>query len=83
MNTPRAPGLKLAKLLDRSPVKMTIALNPSLHAKLQKYAELYRQTYGVAEPLAELIPYMLANFIEGDKGFTRANRSRTATTLGE
>lgn len=77
MTEARAMDLKLGKLPDRSPIKMAIMLNPSLHSHLQAYAELYRQTYGVNEPLAELVPYMLASFIQSDRGFTRATRIRS------
>ena len=79
MTETRVIDLKLAKLPDRSPIKLAIMLNPSLHARLQEYAELYRVTYGVAEPLSELIPFMLTNFVESDKGFARASRSQTTT----
>ena len=48
--------LKLAKLPDRTPVKIAIALMPGLHQELCDYAEVYRDTYGEAEPVAELIP---------------------------
>jgi hypothetical protein len=60
--------LKLAKLPDRTPVKITIRVSPDLNATLQVYAELYRETYGDPEPLAELIPYMLENFLKSDLG---------------
>ena len=62
--------LKLAKLPDRTPVKITITVSKALQA----YAELYRETYGEAEPEAELIPYMLESFLGADRGFTKARR---------
>jgi len=65
------PGLKLGKLPDRPPVKLTISVTPSLQADLAAYAELYAATYGVEEPLADLIPAMLAAFLESDRGFAR------------
>lgn len=68
--------LKLAQLPDRTPVKLTIAVMPDLHQSLTDYAALYAQTYGRDEPIAELIPAMLAAFLESDKGFVRSrNRS--------
>ena len=33
---------------------------------------LYEETYGQAEPVQELIPAMLASFVEGDRNFARA-----------
>jgi hypothetical protein len=68
--------LKLAKLPDRTPVKITIAVKPTLNAALQAYAELYRETYGQSETVAELIPYMLQNFLDGDRNFAKAFKTR-------
>src|SRR5690606_33966975 len=50
------PEPRLQKLPDRTPVKIAIALMPGLHQELCDYAEVYRDTYGEAEPVAELIP---------------------------
>lgn len=65
------PDLKLAKLPDRTPVKLNLVLAPHLAADLNAYAELYRERYGSDEPLSELIPAMLCAFIESDKQFKR------------
>ena len=64
--------IKLPQLPDRNPVKLSIAVMPDLHQALTDYAALYAQTYGREEPVAELIPAMLAAFLEGDKGFARS-----------
>lgn len=69
-------ALRLQKLPDRTPVKMTIALPPELNQALAEYAELYRETYGEAEPVQELIPAMLASFLESDKAFARRRRGQ-------
>lgn len=69
-------GLRLGKLPDRTPVKMTIAVPPELNQALAEYAELYRETYGEAEPVQELIPAMLASFLESDKVFARRRRGQ-------
>lgn len=66
--------LKLAKLPDRTPVKVTITVSPDLNKALQKYAQLYRQTYGEEEAVADLIPFMLHGFLSGDRNFTKAVR---------
>jgi hypothetical protein len=63
--------IKLAKLADRNPVKLTLVLAPHLAADLRAYAELYREQYGNEEPLTELAPAMLAAFMESDKNFKR------------
>jgi hypothetical protein len=66
------PELKLSKLPDRTPVKLTVTISPDLQAALNEYARLYAQTYGREEPVTELIPAMLATFIENDRAFVRA-----------
>lgn len=75
------PDLKLGKLPDRTPVKLTIVITPDLQAALQAYAALYASTYAVDEPVVDLIPAMLATFLESDRTFARsrgaAQRVRT------
>lgn len=66
------PELKLAKLPDRTPVKLAIAVTPDLHQMLQQYAALYAEAYGREESVTELIPAMLAAFLESDRGFARS-----------
>ncbi len=64
--------IKLGRLPDRTPVKLIFSVSPDLHQALQAYAAAYEQAYGAAEPLAELIPAMLAAFLDGDRGFAKA-----------
>jgi len=66
--------IRLAKLPDRTPVKMTIAIMPDLIQKLSTYARLYRDAYGSDEPVAELVPAILQAFLNADRDFTRALR---------
>ena len=65
-------GVKLAKLPDRTPVKVTIIVSPDLARALGEYAEVYEAAYGRREEIADLIPAMLANFLESDRAFVRA-----------
>ena len=69
-------GMRLARLPERTPVKVTISVSPELNAALADYAALYEETYGQAEPVQELIPAMLAAFLEGDRLFARRRRER-------
>ncbi len=66
--------LKLARLPDRTPVKLTITVGAELHLALKEYADLYQATYGAAEQVIDLIPFMLEAFLQSDKGFTRSGR---------
>lgn len=67
-------GLRLNKLPDRTPIKMTINVSPDLHQVLADYAVMYRETYGEAEPVVELIPAMLAAFLASDRAFVRRGK---------
>ena len=64
--------LKLPRLPDRAPAKLTIAVPPDLRQALDDYAEIYRDTYGTAEAVADLVPAMLAHFLASDRGFAKA-----------
>lgn len=68
------PDLKLGKLPDRTPMKMTIHLLPELADDLQRYAAAYEAAYGKSEAVADLIPYMLSSFLDSDRAFARASR---------
>ena len=72
------PDLKLARLRDRTPVRITFSVAPDLAADLAAYARLYRETYGQDEPLAELVPAMLAAFLESDRAFIKVRRTGVA-----
>lgn len=68
------PELKLGKLPNRTPVKISFAASPELSQALQDYAAVYRATYGQAEAVAELIPFMLEAFLDSDRGFVKARK---------
>jgi hypothetical protein len=72
--------LKLGKLPDRTPVKLSITITPDLQSALQSYAAIYASTYGVEEPITELVPAMLAEFLESDRTFVRL---RNASPRGQ
>ena len=55
-------------------LKWMIAVPPELHQVLEDYGRVYADIYGQAEPVADLIPAMLAGFLEGDKAFLRRRR---------
>ncbi len=64
--------IRLKQLPERTPVKLTINLMPDLHARIGEYAAYYRAQYGCDEPVADLIPAMLAAFLESDRAFMRS-----------
>lgn len=69
------PELKLAKLPDRTPIKLAITVTPDLHQMLQQYATLYAEAYGREEAITELVPAMLVAFLESDRGFSKARKA--------
>jgi hypothetical protein len=73
--------LKLTQLPDRIPVKLTITLQPELKKALDDYAALYARTYGVEEPVAELVPFMLDSFLKADAGFRKGRKELEAEPM--
>lgn len=69
-------NIKLAKLPDKTPVKLAIVVSPDLYQSLQEYAKAYAAAYGDVVQIPELIPAMLLAFLEADRGFQRL-RGRT------
>lgn len=67
--------LKLARLPDRTPVKVAITVTPDLDTALRDYLGLYRSTYGDnATTVADLIPAMLEAFLGSDRTFAKARK---------
>lgn len=73
--------LKLGRLDDDKPVRVSVDLPAAIHRDLQIYAEaLGRETSETIEP-AKLIAPMLARFMATDRGFIAARRgASTAAT---
>ena len=67
-------SLKLERLPDRTPVRMTVAFNPDLAAALADY----QKAYGEEEKPETLIPAMLEMFLASDAGFKRARKALPA-----
>ena len=76
------PELRLFRIPDRTPVKLTLTVMPDLHLALIDYARIYADTYDREEPITELIPAILSAFLDSDRGFARARvalkREKTA-----
>ncbi len=70
------PELKLQRLPDRTPIKIAITVTPDLHEVLQQYAASYAAAYGREETVADLVPAMLAAFLEGDRAFQKSRGGR-------
>lgn len=64
--------IKLPKLPDRTPVKVTISIPPDIYSQLGEYLARYRTTYDdEGASLGDLVPAMLEAFLQGDKAFQR------------
>ena len=69
------PTLRIGKLPDLTPVKMTISLDREVHAMIEDYASIYRESSGEAIKPAELVPSMIVGFLSTDNGFKRARKA--------
>lgn len=69
--------LKLARLPERTPIKLGVSVLPDLHQDLLDYAAHYARAYGAEVQVGDLIPAMLASFMESDRGFQRARGARS------
>lgn len=67
--------LKLARLPDRTPIKVGIVILPELNARLSAYAAAYASAYGAEESIAELIPAMLSAFLDSDREFAKFEKT--------
>ena len=70
--------LRIAQLPDRTPVKLTLSVDPDLASALEDYAAIYAETYGAEEKPETLAPAMLDMFLSGDAGFKRARKALQA-----
>jgi len=73
-------ALKLSKLPKRTPVRLTSTFSPDVHSKLTDYAKVYEQNYGEKERVQDLIPFMVASFLDGDNTFKKARKQLAQTT---
>ncbi|PHZ86751.1 DUF2274 domain-containing protein [Paremcibacter congregatus] len=67
--------LRIKKITDRTPVKITLSLPPETHSDLLKYAEIYRQEHSCTETPQVLAVHMITAFIQSDNGFKKAKQS--------
>jgi len=74
MAKPNKPTLRIAKLPNLTPVKLTVSLEPEVHQMLEDYAKIYGESYGESVKPAELVPSMIAGFLATDNGFKRARK---------
>ena len=69
------PTLRIGKLPDLTPVKLSVSLDREVHQMLEDYARIYSESYGEAVKPSELIPSMIARFLASDNGFKRARKA--------
>ena len=68
-------SLRIGQLPDRTPVKITVSVDPDLASALADYAAIYAETYGAEEKPETLVPAMLDLFLSSDAGFKRARKT--------
>lgn len=67
--------LKLDRLPNRKPVKITITLEPEIFDALEDYARIYAEEYGDEESINIIASYMIGDFMEGDAAFKRKRKA--------
>jgi len=75
MAKPNKPALRIGRLPDLTPVKLTVSLEPEVHQMLEDYAQIYNDSYGETVKPVELVPSMIAGFLATDNGFKRARKA--------
>ncbi|MBP2278726.1 DUF2274 domain-containing protein [Sphingomonas sp. PL20] len=65
--------LRLGRIEDEKPVKVTIELPGAVHRDLARYADAHARETGIERPLPveRLIPPMLERFMASDRAFAR------------
>jgi len=71
--------LRLPRVPDRTPIKLTISVMPDLNRALSDYAVVYKAAYGEEQAIVDLIPHMLAAFLAADRGFAKARDAMVAS----
>ena len=66
--------MKLAKLPNRSAVKLTVSFPHDIYEALRDYTRFYAKAYGEEEKLEELVPYITAAFLDSDTAFKKARK---------
>lgn len=75
MAKPNKSTLRIGKLPDLTPIKLTVSLEPEVHKMLEDYALIYGDSYGETVKPAELVPSMIVGFLASDNGFKRARKA--------
>lgn len=74
--------MKLPKLPDRNPVRITFVATPEQNLALLDYAAFYHSTYGETAAVADLVPSMLEALMESDREFAKFRKGRSADPVG-
>lgn len=74
--------LRLGPLPRSETVRMTITLSAALKSKLDRYASVHSSAWHEAVDAAALIPHMLEQFIDRDRGFKAASKNRAQISPG-
>ncbi|SFJ93228.1 DUF2274 domain-containing protein [Bradyrhizobium sp. Gha] len=77
------PKLKLGKLTDDKPIKVTVELPAAVHRDLILYAEALTRAGGQLIDPTKLIAPMLARFMASDRVFSKLKREGHIPTADE
>ncbi|MBQ1561475.1 MULTISPECIES: DUF2274 domain-containing protein [unclassified Caulobacter] len=74
--------LKLGKLPNRTPVKLTLSIMPDVEDALGDYATIYNTRNGVEASPADLGASMIEHFLLNDREFVAARKTLLAERQG-
>lgn len=75
MKKTKTTKLRIGRLPDLTPVKLTLTLDPDTYSCLEDYAAIYAESYGKKVKPGELVPTMITGFLNSDMGFRRARKA--------
>jgi hypothetical protein len=73
--------MKLAKLPERTRMRLIVQVSADLQDRLTAYAELYEKTYCNREEIAALVPFMIEAFLDDDKSFGKPAKKSNRNAL--
>ncbi len=71
----KKPAIRIAKLPDLTPIKMSISVELEVHRMLEDYAKIYSETYRETVKPAALVHLMIAAFLATNNDFKRARKA--------
>lgn len=76
MSKASKPALRIEKLANLKPIKLSVSFDSETYRMLEDYADIYEENYGESIKVSSLIPLMVISFLSIDVGFKKSRKSR-------